>query len=193
MIIPAPNVSCDAKTHREMVLTRRYLYKDIKSFAKMIDSSVGSVIHFEKFNSPVSRNFFIGYSYALETVFNEEYFKVFKQARLEKNLTQQYIANKLMTSSSTISKFERGLITPSNLFIISYGMLVGFKVYSNMNQVLLLTDSSELLHPLLSFFFIKKNTEVSQKILRYFKFESIIGNLLNLRIQSSYIKIEIFW
>ena len=140
MIIPAPNVSCDAKTHREMVLTRRYLYEDIKKFAEVIESSVSAVNRFEKFNCPVSRTFFVEYSDMLETVADENYFKVFKQARLKKNLTQQYIAEKLMTSSSTISKFERGLITPSNLFIISYGMIVGLKVYANMHQHLCLTE-----------------------------------------------------
>ena len=148
MIIPAPNVNCDAKTHREMVLTRRYLYEDIKKFAETIESSVGAVNRFEKFNYPVSRTFFVEYSDMLETVADENYFKVFKQARLKKNLTQQYIAEKLMTSSSTISKFERGLITPSNLFIISYGMIVGLKVYANMHQQLCIAECDPTVHNL---------------------------------------------
>ena len=148
MIIPAPNVSCDAKTHREMVLTRRYLYEDIKKFAETIESSVSAVNRFEKFNYPVSRTFFVEYSDMLETVADENYFKVFKQARLEKNLTQQYIAEKLMTSSSTISKFERGLITPSNLFIISYGMIVGIKVYAKMSQQLCFAECDPTIHNL---------------------------------------------
>lgn len=148
MIIPAPNISCDAKTHREMVLTRRYLYEDIKKFAETIESSVSAVNRFEKFNYPVSRTFFVEYSDMLETVADENYFKVFKQARLKKNLTQQYIAEKLMTSSSTISKFERGLITPSNLFIISYGMIVGLKVYAKMSQQLYLAECDPTVHNL---------------------------------------------
>lgn len=140
MIIPAPKICCDAKTHREMVLTRRYLYEDIDRFAKMIDTSVSSITHFEKFNSPVSQGFFVDYSDALNTVIDNNYFKVFKQARLRRDLTQAYVGLVLKTSSSTISKFERGLITPSNLFIISYGMLVGIKVYANMNKRICLTD-----------------------------------------------------
>ena len=148
MIIPAPNVGCDAKTHREMVLTRRYLYEDIKKFAEMIDTSVATVNRFEKFNYPVSRTFFVDYSEALETVINKNYFKVFKQARLKHDLTQEYIGLLLKTSSSTISKFERGLIAPSNLFIISYGMIVGLKVYADMNQGLCLTECDPTIHNL---------------------------------------------
>lgn len=140
MIIPAPRISINFRTHREMVLTRRYLYEDIKKFAEVIESSVSAVNRFEKFNYPVSRTFFVEYSDMLETVADENYFKVFKQARLKKNLTQQYIAEKLMTSSSTISKFERGLITPSNLFIISYGLLLGIKVYADDHQQLHFTE-----------------------------------------------------
>ena len=140
MIIPAPKICCDAKTHREMVLTRRYLYEDINRFAKMIDTSVGSITHFEKFNSPVSQEFFVEYSDALNTAIDDNYFKIFKQARLRRGLTQVHVGLVLKTSSSTISKFERGLITPSNLFIISYGMLVGIKVYANMNKRICLAD-----------------------------------------------------
>ena len=148
MIIPAPNVGCDAKTHREMVLTRRYLYEDIKKFAEVIESSVTAVNRFEKFNYPVSRTFFVDYSDMLETVADENYFKVFKQARLRHDLTQEYIGLLLKTSSSTISKFERGLITPSNLFIISYGMIVGLKVYAKMSQQLCLAECDPTVHNL---------------------------------------------
>lgn len=148
MIIPAPNVGCDAKTHREMVLTRRYLYEDIKKFAEIIDTSVTTINRFEKFNYPVSRDFFVDYSEALETVINENYFKVFKQARLKHNLTQDYVGLLLKTSSSTISKFERGLITPSNLFIISYGMIVGIKVYATPYQQLCLAECDPTIHNL---------------------------------------------
>lgn len=139
MIIPAPRLCCDAKTHREMVLTRKYLYEDIKKFAENMDTSISSIIQFEKFNSSVSRNFFIDYSGAITTIFHDSYFKMFKQTRIEKKLTQQYIADKLMTSSSTISKFERGLITPSNLFLISYGLLIGIKVTANDDGQIILT------------------------------------------------------
>ena len=148
MIIPAPNVGCDTKTHREMVLTRRYLYEDIKKFAEMIESSVSAVNRFEKFNYPVFRTFFADYSDMLETVADGGYFKVFKQARLRHGLTQEHIGLLLKTSSSTISKFERGLITPSNLFLISYGMIVGLKVYAKMSQQLCITECDPTIHNL---------------------------------------------
>ena len=148
MIIPAPNVSCDARTHREMVLTRMYLYEDIKKFAEMIDTSVATVNRFETYNYPVSRNFFTEYSNMLETVIDNNFFKVFKQARLKHDLTQEYVGLLLKTSSSTISKFERGLIAPSNLFIISYGMIVGLKVYANLSQHLCLTERDPTIHNL---------------------------------------------
>lgn len=140
MIIPAPRISINFRTHREMVLTRRYLYEDIDKFAEMVEVSVSTIKHFEKFNTPVSRNFFCEYSNALETVFDNNYFKTFRKARMKKGLTQQKVADKLHTTSSTIGKFERGLITPSNLFIISYGLLLGIKVYADDHQQLHFTE-----------------------------------------------------
>lgn len=140
MIIPAPRISINFRTHREMVLTRRYLYEDIDKFAEMVEVSVSTIKHFEKFNTPVSRNFFCEYSNALETVFDNNYFKTFRKARMKKGLTQQKVADKLHTTSSTISKFERGLITPSNLFIVSYGLLLGIKVYADDHQQLHFTE-----------------------------------------------------
>lgn len=136
MIIPAPRVSIEVNTHREMILTRRYLYENINKFAEMLEVSVSAVKHFEKFNTQVSRNFFCSYSDALETVIDNNYFKAFRKARTMKGLTQQNVSDKLYTTSSTISKFERGLITPSNLFIISYGLLLGIKVYADDHQQL---------------------------------------------------------
>lgn len=44
-----------------------------------------------------------------------------------------------MTFSSTISKFERGLITSSNLFLISYGLLIGIKASANDDGQIILT------------------------------------------------------
>ena len=131
-----------------MVLTRRYPYEDIKKFAEVIESSISAVNRFEKFNYPVSRTFFVDYSDMLETVSDENYFKVFKQARLRHNLTQEYIGLLLKTSSSTISKFERGLITPSNLFIISYEMIVGLKVCAKMSKQLCITECDPTIHNL---------------------------------------------
>ena len=49
MIIPAPRISINFRTHREMVLTRRYLYEDIDKFAEMVEVSVSTIKHFEKF------------------------------------------------------------------------------------------------------------------------------------------------
>ena len=131
-----------------MVLTRRYPYEDIKKFAEVIESSISAVNRFEKFNYPVSRTFFVDYSDMLETVSDENYFKVFKQARLRHNLTQEYIGLLLKTSSSTISKFERGLITPSNLFIISYEMIVGLKICAKMSKQLCITECDPTIHNL---------------------------------------------
>ena len=131
-----------------MVLTRRYPYEDIKKFAEVIESSISAVNRFEKFNYPVSRTFFVDYSDMLETVSDENYFKVFKQARLRHNLTQEYIGLLLKTSSSTISKFERELITPSNLFIISYEMIVGLKVCAKMSKQLCITECDPTIHNL---------------------------------------------
>lgn len=71
-----------------MVLIRKYLYEDNKKFAENMDTSVSSIIQFEKFNSSVSRNFFIDYSAAITSIFHDSYFKILKQTRIEKKFTQ---------------------------------------------------------------------------------------------------------